>query len=45
MYKGRKVSLREVFVLSERGIKRERMVKRLYILVERDKRTSLQRVD
>ncbi len=44
-YKGSKVSLREVFVLSERGIKRERMVKRLYIWVEREKRTSVQRVE
>ncbi len=37
--------LREVFVLSERGIKRERMVKRLKIWVEREKRTSVQRVE
>ncbi len=43
--KGSKVSLREVFVLSERGIKRERMVKRLKIWVEREKRTSVQRVE
>ena len=43
--KGNKVSLREVFVLSERGIKRERMVKRLKIWVKREKRTSVQRVE
>ncbi len=30
--------LREVFVLSERGITRERMVKRLKIWVEREKK-------
>ncbi len=43
--KGSRVSLREVFVSSDRGNKRERMVKRLKIWVEREKRTSVQRVE
>ncbi len=39
--KGSKVSPREVFVLSERGIKRERVEN----FIEREKRTSVQRVE